>query len=167
MLLAIKIPLQIIVGAAFWLLVIGLSQAPSYTYSDPALAQIKVSIIHASKPVGECRRLTAVELAELPPNMRKPSRCPRERHPVYLELSLDGQTILSSLAQPSGLYRDGPASIYDKFEVTPGKHFLIVKMRDSGIVDGFDYIQEIEIELDPAQNFVVNFDSAEKVFRLK
>jgi hypothetical protein len=48
--------------------------------SDQAL--IKLSFTRVGKPVGDCRKLSAEELAKLPPNMRAPTVCPRERSPV-------------------------------------------------------------------------------------
>ena len=66
------------------------SHWPSYRHLAPELALIKLSLVHAGKPVGDCRQQTAEELAKLPPNMRAPTRCPRERSPVTVELDIDG-----------------------------------------------------------------------------
>lgn len=167
MIAVIKWPLQLAAYVIFWVVVIGLSVAPPYTYSDPDLAQLKVNVIHAAKPVGGCRQLSREELQELAPNMRQPRSCPRERNLLHLEIELDGEVILNQTVSPSGLWADGPATVYEKFAVEPGTHELAVRMADTGDLDQFDYAQRKTIELAPAQNFVVNFISSEGKFLLE
>ena len=43
---------------------------------------ITFGLEYSGKPVGDCRPLSAEESAKLPPNMRAPMICPRERSPV-------------------------------------------------------------------------------------
>ena len=52
----------------------------------PDRALVKLSFSHHGKPVSDCHQTSAAELAKLPPNMRAPVRCPRERSPVTVEL---------------------------------------------------------------------------------
>jgi len=37
------------------------------------------------------------------------------------------------------LWEDGPASVYERIEVAPGKHRLDMRLRDSARTDGWDY----------------------------
>jgi hypothetical protein len=57
----------------------------------------------------------------------------------------------------SGLSRDRASSIYQKFVVAPGRHLVVVRLRDSARTEGFDYARSAEVELKPRQNFVVDF----------
>lgn len=151
--------------AAFAALIGYFSASPSYTYLDPGKAQIKMSFSHAAKPKGECRRRTAEEIAALPPNMRRPFDCPRERLPVLLELVLDGTVLMRESLPPAGLSGDGPSSVYRRFAVTAGQHRLVARLRDSARAEGFDYEREAEIDLVPGQNFVVDFRAEVGGFR--
>jgi hypothetical protein len=145
---------------AFILFAIGLayfSNSPSYTYHDPEKALIMVSFSHASERKEECRRFTPEEIAALAPNMRRPMDCPRERVPVYVEVLMDGNSILSKSYNPTGLAKDGSASIYERITVKPGQHQLIAKLRDSNRETGFDYEGDISININPKQLFVIDF----------
>jgi len=134
-----------------------LSASPTYQHADPARAVISLVVSHATKRVGECRKLTQEELAEIAKNMRQAQDCPRGRHDMYIEMLFDGERLFSGAARPTGLWRDGPASLYGKFPAPAGKGTLTVRMRDTGREDGFDFERSSTIELRPRQNFVVDF----------
>lgn len=135
------------------------SDSPAYTHFPPDLALIKLSFTHGGKPKGECRRLTADEIAALPPNMRRPMDCPRERLPLLVDLRLDGAPLYRAWLPPSGLAGDGPSQVYQRFAVAPGRHRLSARLRDSAREEGFDYARDFEVTLAPLQNFVVDFRS--------
>lgn len=155
---------------AYSLFAIGLgyfSNSPSYTYHDPTKALIMVSFSHASERKEECREFTQEELNALAPNMRRPMDCPRERVPVYVEVTLDNKKVLSKSYNPTGLAKDGSASIYERISVEPGKHQLNVKLIDSKRKEGFDYERSAEINLEPKQLFVIDFRKELGGFNLK
>jgi len=158
---------QAVAYLAFAALVAYLSSAPTYSPMLPGQALIKLSFSHAGKIKGECRELSAKEIAGYAPNMRRPKICPRERQPVLIELDLDGQALLHSALQPSGLWRDGAATIYRTFKVPSGYHHLTARLRDSDRTVGYDYQGEAEIDLAPQQNFVVEFSSEHTGFSFK
>ncbi len=133
------------------------SVAPSTTYLEPDLAVVRLSFCHAGDRVGPCRRLTQEEIAALPANMRRSEDCPRARLPVLVELELDGEIATRRLLPPIGLHRDGASSVYQRFRVAAGKHRIVARLRDSARGEGFDYEGEVEVELAPGQNFVVDF----------
>ena len=133
------------------------SVAPSYTYLEADRAVIKLSFSHAADRIGPCRRLTPEEIADLPSNMRRSEDCPRARLPVLIELELDGKLVAHRLLPPIGLLRDGASSIYQRFQVAAGKHRIVARLRDSARSEGFDYEGEVEVELAPGQNFVIDF----------
>jgi hypothetical protein len=148
---------QAVAYAAFTALIGTFAAAPAYVAHDPALAQIKVSFSHGGAPVSECRRLTQEELLKLPPNMRRPLDCPRGRVPVMIEIDLDGQPLMRETALPTGLWQDGPSTVYARFAVPPGRHTLVARMRDSRRTEGFDHVRETGIELQPRENRVIEF----------
>lgn len=133
------------------------SSAPSYVHFPPDQAAIKISLVHSAKPKEPCHRLTREELAALPPNMRKPVSCPRERLPVRLEVMLDDRLLLRAELPPGGLAGDGPARIDRRFTVAPGSYRLALGMRDSDRTEGYDYAREIEITLVAQQSLAIDF----------
>jgi len=147
-------------SVAFVIFAVGLgyfSNSPSYTYHDPDMALIMVSFSHASERKEECRPYTKEETAALAPNMRRPMDCPRERVPVHVEIIMDDNTLLSKSYNPTGLVKDGSASIYESIPVKPGQHQLIAKLRDSHREEGFDYESSISFNLKPKELFVIDF----------
>jgi len=154
--------LRYIVGQiiAFALFAVGIgyfSNSPGYTYHDPAMALVMVSFSHASEHKEKCRRFTAQEIAALAPNMRRPMDCKRERVPVYVEVLMDGNSLLNKSYNPTGLAKDGAASIYERIPVKPGQHQFTAKLRASPGEEGFDYEGAIAIDLKPKQLFVIDF----------
>jgi len=150
---------QSIAYIAFVAAIAYLSAAPSYQHVDPERAVIRLVISHATAKTGECRQLSPEEIANLAPNMRRPTECPRERHNLFVELRLDDDLLYQGLEPPTGLWSDGPSNVYRKFVVPSGHHQLTVRLRDSGRESGFDHVHTEEIELKPQQNFVVGFRS--------
>jgi len=142
------------------------ADSPSYTRFPPDQAQITLSFAHGAQRKGGCRRLTAEEIAELPPNMRKPTVCPRERLPVYVELMLDDAMLVSASLPPTGLSGDGPSQVHRRFTIEPGAYRVTARLRDSERAEGFDYERSVDITLRSQQNFVVDFrlDSGGFVF---
>lgn len=147
------------VAYALFMAVIGmLSVWPRYVLLDPQQAVVSVTFSHAGQRIGECRRLSQEELEQLPPNMRKPDKCPRARQPLFVQLRMDQELLYETLLQPSGLWRDGKADMYKRIHIDAGNHTFLVSMRDSGRETGFDYAREIELSISPGQNLVIGFD---------
>ena len=134
------------------------SHWPPYHPLAPGEALIKVSFIHTGKPVGDCRRLTEEELARLPPNMRTPTVCPRERSPVAVQVVLDGRTVLDRTALPSGLHKDGASAMYVRMTVPAGEQKLAVRVSDDVRAQGPTYEREASVNLVPGQILVIDLD---------
>ncbi|MGB8274284.1 MAG: hypothetical protein WCF16_03330 [Alphaproteobacteria bacterium] len=130
---------------------------PAYTYFPADRAQIKIGFAHGAQRREQCHRRTAEELAELAPNMRKQIACPRERLPVEIELDLDGQPLYRASRPPTGLFGDGPSKVYRSFQVAPGPHRIVARLRDSDRKEGFDYERDADVTLSPLQNFAIDF----------
>lgn len=132
---------------------------PSFRYFPEDRAQLVLSFAHNGQHKGKCRKPTAEEIAETAANMRRAELCPRERHPIFVELRLSGETLYSASVPPTGLAGDGASQVYQRFEVAPGRHEFQVRLRETGMDEGFDFTREAEIALAPGQNFVVDFRS--------
>ncbi len=150
---------QTVLYGLFALAVGVFSHWPPYRHLAADLALIKLSLVHTGKPVGDCRPLTPEELAKLPPNMRAPVQCPRERSPVTVELDIDGAPVVRAEAAPSGLARDGASAIYRRIPVRAGERLISVRLRDDVRSKGFAYNLERRVHLAPAQVLVIDFDT--------
>lgn len=147
---------QVILYGAFAAFIGYFATSPKYHQVADDVALIKLSISHLGER--ECRKRTAEELAKMPPNMRAPLDCPRERSDIRLEVDLDGQPILQTVMHPTGLYKDGVSTIYKRFEVKAGSHRLAVRMNDNLVKPGFNFVKEEQISLKPHQVMVIDFN---------
>ncbi len=154
---------QSVAYAAFAAVLAGLSVWPEYRLLPPEKAVVSLTVSHAGQRIGECRQLTQDELNELPPNMRKPSECPRERHPITIELRADGELLYRVSSPPSGIWSDGKATVYQRLQMAAGEHELFVAMNDSG-GEGFDFELSVNQRLSPGQNLVIDFDELQQAF---
>jgi len=150
---------QAVLYALFALAIGVFSHWPRYHHLAPDQALIKVSFTHAGKPVGDCRPLTDAELARLPPNMRAPIKCPRERSPVTVEVDIGGKLAMRRVAPPSGLSHDGASAVYHRLQVGAGEQRIAVRMNDDARQDGFTHRREATVTLAPAQILVIDFDA--------
>jgi hypothetical protein len=137
---------------------------PRFSQLQEGNAIISLTFSHAGQRVRECRKLSQEELNKLPPNMRKPSDCPRERHPVKVSFSADGQVLYEQILPPSGFWKDGESTIYNRIEIPAGSHELFIGMSDSGSEKGFDYTGQTGFTLAKGQHMVVEFDHLQKTF---
>lgn len=150
---------QVLLYGLFALVVGVFSQWPRYHPIAPGVSVVKISFIHHGERAQPCRKVTEEELAKLPPNMRNPVQCGRERVPVAIEVAIDGTPVYSHLAKPSGLSRDGASSVYHRLEVPAGEHRVRVRLRDTP-GEAFNHVREATVRLAPAQVLVIDFDAA-------
>ena len=134
---------------------------PPLRLLDDGQAVVSLSLRHAARTKVECKALTPDEMMKLKPNMRRQVGCPRERWPVYVELLCNGEVVYRGEHQPAGLWNDGPSSMMERLVLPAGRQTLTVRLRDSGRRAGFDFERTLEAELEPAQNFVVEFRGGE------
>jgi len=115
--------------------------------------------VRVGKPVGDCRKLSDEELARLPPNMRTPTVCPRERSPLTVQLAIDDRTVLERSAPPSGLKRDGASAMYERIVVPAGERRIRVQLSDDVRAREAPYRREETVRLLPGQVLVIDFDA--------
>jgi hypothetical protein len=131
---------------------------------DQGQAMVSLSFSYAAPRIGECRKLTQDELNQLPPNMRKPEDCPRERLPIRVVFSSNGDTLYEATKSPTGLWKDGSANVYRRLTVEGGNQRLFIGMNESGQSPEFDYSLEQEVDLAAGEHLVVEFDDIRKSF---
>ena len=149
--------LQFASFVAFAVFVAYFSASPAYQYAPADRAQVKISLSHAAERVAECVRLSPEEVAELAPNMRRTETCERERLPLMIEMIIDGNVVLAKQAPPSGLWGDGPASVYERLSLPPGAYELQVRLRDTARETGWDYTLTEDVELVAGRYLTVSF----------
>ena len=163
---------QVLLYAAFAVFIGYLSVAPRYRYADPGLASIKLSLSgstarrppagsrgrgHAANRIEDCVRLTPDQINARARRGELLDECERERLPLSVEIELDGEIVLALTATPSGLWKDGPASVYERFDVAAGKHTITSRLRDSDRIAGWDYEHTESVELSPGRYFTIRF----------
>jgi hypothetical protein len=148
---------QVLLYGAFAAFIGYLSVAPAYQYADPGLAVIRLSFSHAADRVVECVKLTPQQINERAIKGKPLNECERERLPLVVELDVDGTTVLSLTAIPSGLWKDGPASAYEQLTVDPGAHTITARLRDSARDQGWDYEFSETVNLAPGRYFTITF----------
>jgi hypothetical protein len=150
-----KIPVLVAAYTVFMAIVGFLSVYPRFQLIDQGQAMVSLSFSHAGRRIRECRSLTQEELNKLPPNMRRPQDCPRER------------TVYEIIKPAAGLWGDGAANIYRRLSLESGTTSLFIGMNESGEANGFDYSLEQVVDLEPGQHLVVGFDSSRQEFVFK
>ena len=153
--------------AAFVAVVGYFSSAPAYRHIGPDEALLRLSFSHAAQRKEACRKRSPEELAKLPPNMRAPLECPRERANVTVELELDGKPLYRIVAPPSGLSKDGASTVYRRIVVGAGRHQLRLRLSDS-VQGDFTYTVERDVDLEAGRALLVDFNAGQGgfVFRM-
>ena len=163
----VAIPFQFIAYAAFATCVAWFATRPVYHYGDAQMSEVKLSLSHATDRVAPCVQLTQEQIAELAANMRRSEVCERERLPLILELDIDGERVVEMTAMPSGMWNDGPASVYERLLVSPGVHEVSVRLRDTDRVNGWDYSKSENVELKPGRYFTITFKAETGGFQFR
>ena len=96
---------------------------------------------------------------KLPPNMRLPMDCKRERSPLNLELFLDDKLLNKVVLQPSGLHKDQGVSMFQSIKVKAGEHKLRIWMNDDVKVKGATYKHKQSVIIKPEQLLLIDFDA--------
>jgi len=159
-----KVPVTAVAYAAFAIIVGCFSVWPSLQLIDNDKAMISLSFSYAGERIRECRKLTQEELNKLPPNMRKPDDCPRERLPIRVVFSSNGKALYEAIRMPSGLWRDGSSNVYERMTVEGKNQRLFIGMNQRGESPEFDFSLEKEVELVPGEHLVVEFDDIQQTF---
>lgn len=154
---------QALLYALFFLPIVYFTQNPTYHNLDDDRAELKLAIRHAGARIGACEPLTTAPSGmgagkgTLPANMEAALKCPRERSPLQIELRLDGETLYHAAVPASGLYSDGVSSMYRRFTIEAGRHYLQLLMNDDSAHEGYNLRLEQDVDLRPGQVMVATF----------
>jgi hypothetical protein len=160
---AMRIAAQLVLYVPLMVLIGYFSTLPRYHVTEPDEALVRVSFSHAAQRLQECRQRSDEELAKLPPNMRLREDCPRERAPTHFQLEIDGQVMVDRVIAPSGLSRDGPATLYSRLRVPAGRHSFVARLNDSPAA-GFSHSAEATVDLAPGDAVVIDFQASKGGF---
>jgi hypothetical protein len=148
---------KIIAQVGFYLIVglfIGwISHFPTYEYSDGKQAELKLVVRHSGHLIGECRALSQKEMEKLPANMRTTQICPREKAPLTVTLTVNGDEFYQQTIKPSGIHNDGVIAQYEIFSI-PAR-MLAVRF---AIEDGPVYEQSIDAH--PGDVLLLQYDDS-------
>lgn len=157
---------QGVLYAAFVAAVGYFASAPAYRHIAPGEALVRLSFIHAAQRKEPCHSRTPEELAKLPPNMRAQTVCPRERANVIVELEMDGKPLYRVVAAPSGLGKDGAATVYRRLVVGAGPHRFRARLADD-VKGAFAYSAERDIDIGAGRVLLIDFNAAAGGFVFK
>jgi hypothetical protein len=152
---------QALLYAAFAAVVGYFSTSPPYRLLGDDEALLRLSLLHPGKPKGDCRQRSAEELAKMPPQMRAPLDCPRERSPVVVRVELDGEAVIDESFVPAGLNRDGASAGYRRLPIPAGRHTVRARLNDDIRNPGFPYERSAELEVKPGQIVLIDFNPAQ------
>ncbi|MEK6726247.1 MAG: hydrogenase iron-sulfur subunit [Deltaproteobacteria bacterium] len=138
-----------------------------YSFYRQKDSMLMFSFKHSGKHIAEEKKLTPEELMKLPPHMRGRSAKSGKRYPVYAEVEIDGEKIISNSYTAGGLKAEGSAYAYEKIIVTPGIHKVKIQMSDTDSRDQFDYTYEQELEFKPSRQICIDFSNATKSFFIR
>ena len=141
-----------------------LSAWPRFGLFEAGQAIVSVSFSMAGQRIRECRQFSQEELEQLAPNMRRPADCPRERFPIRILLSADGEVLYDVRVPPAGIWDDGAAHVYRRLAVPAGRQELFIGANSRGESGGFDYSLSQIVDLKPGQHVVVEFDDTNDAF---
>jgi len=84
-----------------------------------------------------------------------------------IELELDGEIVVQLQTEASGLWEDGPASVYQRFDVSPGSHHIAVRLRDSARTGDWDYTHNEDVELEAGRYLTITFKAENGGFAIR
>lgn len=148
--------LQALAYAVFAAVIGYFSTSPSYRQLGDNEAIVKLSFSHSAQLKQACRERSEAELAKLAPNMRARLDCPRERATVLVELDMDNKPLYRIDTPPTGLRRDGAATVYRRLAIPAGRHQFRARLAD-GPDGAFNYHRDASVDLAPGQVLIVDF----------
>ncbi len=122
--------------------------------SQPALV---VSFNHGGARVDQ-KSLSEADAAKRLPHMRNQVNLTRERVPVRLRVTVDGQVIHERSYAAKGLSSDGPSLALERFPLSAGRHDVLVELADT-VAPAWTHRWQGDVELLAGQDRVLLFDT--------
>lgn len=142
----------------------------SYSFYSPRDSAVKVAFKHTGKRKADCGeadlfrkegeryRKELRDSKQVRMSMEKLANCPRQRHPVVLELYMDGVALLDKPYPPTGLKKDMASYIYEEFVIQPGEHRFQARLYTNGAKDAPDHEIDETVKIGPAEVKVIRVD---------
>lgn len=103
-----------------------------YTAEPGERALVRLAWRAHGERVRDCRRLSADDLARLPPHMRQEEVCERRVLPYRLRVDVDGARVVDQRVRAGGAREDRPLFVFHDLPVTPGTHHLRITFEREG-----------------------------------
>ncbi len=152
---------------AFALVIGYFASQPTYHPFGDDQALVKLAISHPGQRMHPCKERTSDHQRNIPKTARKLMDCPRERHPVTIQLKIDGKTVFNAASEPSGLANDGRSLFYERFPIQAGTHNILVQLYEAETGKGAQYKFQQKVDLKPGDIAVVGFDPTAKTIYFK
>lgn len=124
--------LAVLVTAALLVVLGALSRVP-IEGENAGSAALRLTWRVRGEEVGECRRPTPEELAELPVHMQNPDACVGSLPPYRLTAEVDDSMYADVVIEPAGARGDRPLYVYREILLEPGRHAVRVRfVREDG-----------------------------------
>lgn len=137
------------------------AQWPLYSPVPVGHGELKLSVAHLTERIEACVQLTPEQIQALPPNMRVPEKCPRERAYAVVQLLVDDVPLLDTAVRPVGLARGGRSYLQGNWSLPAGEYALELRLRDSPRPAGFDHVQRFELSLAPGESVLLDVGDGE------
>ena len=79
---------------------------------------------------------------------------------MTVTVDMDGTSLFSVVAHPTGLSRDGASTVYRRIAVPAGAHHFVARLKDSMEGDAA-FVAERTIDLGAGRILVIDFDPKE------
>lgn len=165
-------PLHVIKVAA----VLGVLFVPVFFISDSTFvyygkeeSSLKLAFKHSGKKIADCDEVEYIkregeryrqalkDTKHIAMDTTKFSACPRERHPVRVEVYMDGAPLIDKKYIATGIKKDMASYIYEEFIIKPGPHKFTAALYDDG-KDTTAHTLEAETVVKPTEVKVIRFD---------
>ncbi|MBA4150380.1 MAG: cytochrome b N-terminal domain-containing protein [Verrucomicrobia bacterium] len=130
----------------------------SYRTSNASEPQLVVSFNHRGDVMQE-RTLTQEERDKLLPHMRAQVSISREKTPVHLRITVNGNIVWDQAYAPGGLSKDGPSVATVRLPVRPGAHAVKVQIADTADATLWTHEWEQEVVFEEKWDRVLLFNT--------
>jgi hypothetical protein len=134
-----------------------LSNLPYRTPLSPE-PELVISFNHSGQLV-QPRQLTEEELEKRLPHMRNQVNVAREKSPVRLRVTINGQEVWNQSYRPRGLAKDGPSVAIVRLPVSPGIQDVKVNLGETPGPDEWAHEWSQKIEFHESRAHVLLFDA--------
>jgi hypothetical protein len=141
------------------------SENPRLRLHDDNKAAFLISFMHITEKEHLCNNEEKAEhrkrFAKLRPHMRKTDALcgSRNRVPLYVKMTLDGNLFIEKVVLPAGIRNDGATFLHKREIIDPGEHTVHIVMKDGREHDGKNHYEfEKTFYLPKQRSFVLDYD---------